>query len=315
MDSTLPQDLTALPYWVGDWCLHQLGSHPVQLLMTTNQMSQVIGLRLENGQCVVVKARPDPQKRALTCLAVQRLLADNGFPCAKPLTDVSFNQGLAIHAEQWHPGGEMLRGDDPSVAAAYAHLYSQLMAITESISLPPPLPNPEWVHWDHEGEGFFAPNSRHDAQSARVRLPEELIQVAARARRRLLSGKDFLRVLGHADWEAQNLRWQGTEPYAVHDWDSVAWLPEAALVGAAAGSFASTEIPTLAPLQSSAAFLSCYEESHGRHFHAEERELAWAASLWPALHNARCEVLYDLPRVAYTALMAQSEERLRLAGV
>jgi hypothetical protein len=35
-------------------------------------------------------------------------------------------------------------------------------------------------------------------------------------------------VLGHADFEAQNLRWHGREVWAVHDWDSLAWQPEAA---------------------------------------------------------------------------------------
>ena len=131
---------------------------------------------------------------------------------------------------------------------------------------------------------------------------------------RLLSAPELPHVLGHADWETQNLRWQGSEPYAVHDWDSLAWLPEAALVGAASGTFASAETPTLAPLESSEAFLAHYEASRGRSFSPAERRIAWAASLWPALHNARGEVLYTAPRVAYAALMAQSDARLRRAG-
>jgi hypothetical protein len=291
-----------------------MGSHPVELLMTTHQMSEVVGVRLADGRRVVVKARPDPQKRAATCVALQRIAADRGFPCARPLTDVSFTDGRAIHAEEWRPEGEMLRGDDPSVAERSAHLYRELMALIEGIALPPPLPNPEWVQWDHDGPGLWAPNARHDAQSARVRLPEELVDIAARARHRLLLGSGLPRVLGHADWEAQNLRWRGDAPYTVYDWDSLAWLPEAALVGAASGSFASAETPTLAPLPSSEAFLSRYERDRGRRFNTGEREIAWAAILWPALHNARGEVLYDAPRVAYAALMAQSERRLRLAG-
>jgi hypothetical protein len=120
-------------------------------------------------------------------------------------------------------------------------------------------------------------------------------------------------VLGHADWEAQNLRWEGDEPYAVYDWDSLAWLPEAALVGAAAGAFASTEVPTLAPLASSEAFLDAYAEARGRAFDAEEQRVAWAASLWTALHNARGEVLYAQPPVALAELERQADARLRLA--
>ena len=61
---------------------------------------------------------------------------------------------------------------------------------------------------------------------------------------------------------------------------------------------------------SSAAFLDAY----GRPLTDEELEIAWAASLWPALHNARGELLYAQPPVALAALQEQVEERLRLAG-
>ena len=68
-------------------------------------------------------------------------------------------------------------------------------------------------------------------------------------------------MLGHGDFEAQNLRWKDFELWAVHDWDSLAWLPEAALVGAASGVFcACADAPSLAPLESSEAFLSAYQD-------------------------------------------------------
>ena len=53
-----------------------------------------------------------------------------------------------------------------------------------------------------------------------------------------LAGCDLPPVLGHADWEAQNMRWRHGEAHAVHDWDGLAWLPEAAIAGSAAGIFA-----------------------------------------------------------------------------
>jgi hypothetical protein len=40
-------------------------------------------------------------------------------------------------------------------------------------------------------------------------------------------------------------------------------------------------------------FLDAYQVSRGRTFSVEEREVAWAASFWPALYNAREEILYD----------------------
>jgi hypothetical protein len=121
-------------------------------------------------------------------------------------------------------------------------------------------------------------------------------------------------VLGHADFEAQNLRWQGGQVWAVHDWDSLAWQPEAALVGAASGSFASSGPPTLAPIEGSEAFLVAYQDSRGRLFTAVELEVAWAASVWMAAYNAREMALCGGNPAGGDALRVQAAERLRRAN-
>jgi hypothetical protein len=138
-------------------------------------------------------------------------------------------------------------------------------------------------------------------------------QTARRVRARLRDVR-LPCVLGHGDWESQNLRWQGERIHAVHDWDSLAWLPEAALVGAACGAFASIEQPTLAPIDSSVAFLDTYESARSRRFTAEEREVAWAASLWLPAHNALAEARYEMPPLATEALSVQAAQRLALAN-
>ena len=92
-------------------------------------------------------------------------------------------------------------------------------------------------------------------------------------------------MLGHADFEAQNLRWHGPQVWAVHDWDRLAWQSEAALAGAASGAFASAGPPTLAPVESSAAFLAAYQHLRWRLFTTVEQEIAWAASLWMAAYK------------------------------
>jgi hypothetical protein len=120
-------------------------------------------------------------------------------------------------------------------------------------------------------------------------------------------------VLGHADWEAQNMRWLHDEPLAVHDWDSLAWLPEPILVGTASGVFATHGSPILAPIESSAAFVDAYEAARGNAFSSYEREIVWAASIGVALHNARDELIFDRPRLSYERLEAQHAERLALA--
>jgi hypothetical protein len=143
-------------------------------------------------------------------------------------------------------------------------------------------------------------------------VPGYLVDTAVRARGRLLAA-GLPCVLGHADFEAQNLRWHGPRVWAVHDWDSLAWQPEAALVGAASGAFASAGPPTLAPVDSSAAFLVAYQDIRGRVFTAAERQIAWAASLWTAAHNARWEALHGDTPLSGDALRAQAAERLRRA--
>lgn len=91
-----------------------------------------------------------------------------------------------------------------------------------------------------------------------------------------------------------------------------------ALVGAACGAFANVSPPALAPVESSAAFLEAYQDLRGRRFTVEEQEMVWAASLWPAAHNARWEALHGAPRSLVTPSAHRrpsvSAERMRSAS-
>jgi Ser/Thr protein kinase RdoA (MazF antagonist) len=301
-----------LPGWLPEWCRAHLGAEPVSVLLRSAQMSSVFGLGLADGREVVVKSRPDRSGRTASCVAAQQHLADHDFPCARPLTPAMRTGDLAITAEEWRPGGEMLRGDSPEVARTYAAVFASIMAGLVPLQVQPPLPNPYWLDWDHGGPGLWPPKGFLEERDQSL-IPEFVVDCVTRATHRLRMA-DLPCVLGHGDFEAQNLRWIGSELHSVYDWDSLAWMPEAALVGAAAGSFASAEVPTLAPLASSAEFLVAYQESRGREFTVEESEVAWAASIWPAGHNARGEALFGSPPVAGTPLRDQAPERLRLAG-
>jgi hypothetical protein len=306
----LPAD--DLPDWLPAWCLDQLAGEPVGVLFQRRQVSMVFGLRLAGGRDVVVKARAD-EGRAVSCVAAQARLAERGFPCARPLTPVAGVGSLAVHAEEFRPGGEVLHGDSPDIAVRNAEVFARLMAELADIPVAPPLPNPPWVRWDHADPGVWPAIDFLDSRDQSV-VPGYVAATAERARERLLAA-NLPCVLGYADFEAQNLRWQGREVWAVHDWDSLAWQPEAALAGAASGSFASSGPPTLAPIESSAAFLEAYQGSRGRLFTAVELEIAWAASLWMAAYNAREEALNGDDPVCADALRAQAAERLRLANI
>ena len=303
--------LDDLPDWLPGWCLDHLGGEPTGVLFQAKQISLVFGLRLTGGQDVVVKARAD-DGRAGSCVAAQARLAERGFPCARPLTPVTGVGSLAVHAEEFRPGGEVLCGDSPDVAVRYAEVFAWLMAELAGVTVAPPLPNPPWVRWDHTDSGLWPAIGFLDSRDQSV-VPGDVADTAGRARRRILAA-GLPCVLGHADFEAQNLRWHGRQVWAVHDWDSLAWQPEAALAGAASGSFASSGPPTLAPVQSSEAFLAAYQDIRGRVFTAAEQDIAWAASVWMAAYNAREEALRGDTSLGRDALRAQAAERLRRAN-
>jgi hypothetical protein len=302
--------LEDLPDWLPTWCLDHLGGEPADVLFQLHQVSMVFGLRLPGGTGVVVKARAD-DGRAPSCVAAQARLAERGFPCARPLTPVIGVGSLAVHAEEFRPGGAVLHGDSPDVAARCAEVFARLMAELADVTVAPPLPNPPWVRWDHTDSGVWPAIDGLDNRDQSA-VPAYVVDTAARARGRLLAA-GLPCVLGHADFEAQNLRWHGREVWAVHDWDSLAWQPEAALAGAASGAFASDGPPTLAPIESSEAFLVAYQDLRGRSFTPVEQEIAWAASLWMAAYNV-WEALHGDTPLSDDALRAQAAERLRRAN-
>jgi Ser/Thr protein kinase RdoA (MazF antagonist) len=271
-----------------------LGADPVEALFRSSHLSEVVGVRLTDGREVVIKRRVDESGRAARCVAVQKLLAEQGFPSPLPLTDVIVSEGVAVHAERFVPGGELETRDTPEVAARSGRLLADLVRRLATLDLAPPLPNPEWVRWDATPE-----------REPAVAVPA-WIEDATRRLQAKLAGCDLPPVLGHADWEAQNIRWRNGEPHVVHDWDSLAWLPEAAIAGSAAGIFASHDKTALAPVESSEAFLHAYESERGARFSPYETEIAWAASIWEALHNARDELSYE-------RLKAERTERLTRA--
>jgi hypothetical protein len=287
-----------------------LGGEPAVVLFQLHQVSMVFGLRLPGGRDVVVKARTD-DGRAASCVAAQAQLARRGFPCARPLTPVTGAGSLAVHAEEFRPGGDVLHGDTPDVAARCAQVFAWLMAELADVTVAPPLPNPPWVRWDHAGAGVWPAVGWIDDRDQRA-VPGYVVDTAVRARRRLMAA-GLPCVLGHADFEAQNLRWHGQDVWAVHDWDSLAWQPEAALAGAASGAFASDGPPTLAPIESSEAFLVAYQDIRRRSFTAEEQEIAWAASVWMDTYNV-WEALHGDNPLPGDALRAQAAERLRRAS-
>ena len=206
-----------------------------------------------------MKRRVDEAGRAARCVTAQRLLAERGFPSPMPLTDVIVSDGVAVHAERLVPGGELETRDTPEVAAKSGRLLADLVRRLATLDLRIPR-----CQIRSGCDGTRRPSGRRPWPCpAGSRTPSG-------ACRRSWPAATCQLVLGHADWEAQNIRWQNGEAHVVHDWDSLAWLPEAAIAGSAAGIFASHGATTLAPLESSEAFLRAYEDERGALFSLSE---------------------------------------------
>jgi hypothetical protein len=167
-------------------------------------MSEVFGLRLADGREVVVKVRADEQGRAASCVQAQAGAASSGFACARPLTPATMVGGLVVRAEQWRPGGTMMRGDDPAVARRFAVLLAELTQELAGAAVRPPLPNPLWVRWDNPGPATWPAAAFLDERDHSL-VPGFVEETAQRASARILRS-ELPCVLGHADWETQNLR-------------------------------------------------------------------------------------------------------------
>ncbi|MFT4297154.1 MAG: hypothetical protein QM582_17260, partial [Micropruina sp.] len=156
-------------------------------------------------------------------------------------------------------------------------------------------PAPAWLGWDHPGAELWpAPDDGPEDLNATV-APGWLTDAAGQVRAVLRSSTAPL-VIGHGDWEAQNVYWDGDRLAVVHDWDSLAALPEAALAGAAAGVFAvAGSEPGWPSLADSRGFLAGYigarEPGAGRpespSWTDDDERTFWAAGLWVHLFNAQ----------------------------
>ncbi|MEV0383362.1 hypothetical protein [Nonomuraea sp. NPDC050643] len=215
-------------------------------------------------------------------------------------------------AEEYVPGGTQL---DPEAdrARLFAAALARLVRLAPAVEVVAPLtPAPPWVGWGHRGDGVWPWPDDVDADLNARPGPDWLDDLSARVREPLLATR-LEPVVGHGDFESQNVRWAGDEVRAVHDWDSAVALPEPALAGAAAAVFTETGRSAVrATVAESARFLESYVEARGARWGRAEWEVAWAAGLWVRAFNAKKAVVSGAGRQPLDQLADQAETRLRL---
>jgi hypothetical protein len=291
------------------WCERNLGAVPVDCIFETGHISRVLGYRLSDGRQVVLKLRP-ASPRLAACVAVQRHLWRNGFPCPSPLAGPLDEGAVAITAEEMVSGGEIIDGNAAN-AAAFAAPLALLVSLCRHHRVETTLePPPPWLGWAHGGPALWPPPDDLDADLNAYAEPAWLNDIAGRVAG-VLRATRLPAVIGHSDWHAGNLRWLGTALHAVHDWDSLAHLPEAALAGGASVLFTASSRAS-AGVVASAAFLDAYALSRGRPWSEEETRVAWAAGLWNLCFDAKKQTL-DGAGDSMRVLERDAAARLRLA--
>ena len=290
------------------WCRDHLAAAPRSCFLDTGHLSSVLGVELDDGRHVVIKARP-PSDRLLACTMVQAGMFTKGFPCAEVVAGPASLGRRVATAETYVPG------DDSPPAPVPPESTAQLLAALVTLA-----PSPDafpalratlpWVGWDHDGSGLWPPPDDLTVDLNTAVSPPGIDDAARRIRRRLAEPCDD-DVLGHLDWEARNLAWRDGEPVAVHDWDSLGVKPESTVVGAAAAVFPSSADVVTASIAETEAFLDAY--ARHRPLSAAQREQAWAAGAWVLTFNAKKESCGG--GTGYlTVVEHELEERLRRSG-
>jgi hypothetical protein len=324
------------------WCSLHLGSRLVEVLFQHAHLSAVTGVRLADGRDAVIKVRP-AMARHRDCAGVQQHLWQAGYPCPQPLAgpapfgpldgtalDGTALDGTALDgtalarpaplgpldatAEAFVPGGTQL-APDPGFAGSFAAALARLIELAPRASAVATLePPPPWSYWDHHEDGPWPwPDDMNVDLNMRPG-PAWLDDAAIRIRSRLERCSQPP-VVGHCDWESQNIRWRRGRLHVVHDWDSVISQPEAAIAGQAAAAFAATGAPgEHATVAQSAQFLAAYEGARGQPWTDDDLQVAWASGAWVVAFNAKKDTV-DSGRGGRPSggLAAELAERLRRA--
>jgi hypothetical protein len=278
---------------ISDFCFDNLGSQPGEALFYRSSVGSVVGLRLENGQLMVLKVFQTRWEASflVAVQAVQKTLAVQGFPCPEPVLSPTPLSGAAtalVTAETVlaDPGMRPLSGAQDRAASAQG-LATQIACCPPG-RFPALASHPLATTADRLYPQPHSPLFDFQATAAGA---EWIDRFALRAK----NSRDADRsspVAAHMDWSARNLRIHHNQVVAVYDWDSVALATESAAVGQAAITWSVTSEPggsTFPDVEEVAKFVCDYEQATGRKLSSLQWKAAGASAAWLLAYTARCE--------------------------
>jgi hypothetical protein len=276
---------------IEDFCQRELGSGPEQTLFYRSSIGAVIGLQLLDGRQVVIKAhQPDWERARLEEITRLQAIVVKETGLAPEVVGGPAALGNGFATIEAHVSRGIVRdGHEPPIRRALAtSLYSVvhcLSAMAPSSALPSSILTalPAGALWPRPHSKLFDFEATRDGAGY-------IDALAAEARNRMApAGR---RVIGHSDWRAEHVRFEGDTPVMAFDWDGLSLDCEAALVGVNAHMFCAdwsrddvVQAPTFDEVR---AFVAEYEDAAGRKFTSAERRLCGAAFAYSVAYTSRC---------------------------
>jgi hypothetical protein len=307
--------------WLLDACCsHLLGARVRGALFYQSSIGAVAGVELDDGRRVVLKAhQPDRSRERLQEVArLQRWLSQRQCFAPRVLAGPAPLARGQLLIEEHVSRGEIRNGHDEAVRRGIARslhaLSAELAPLLGGSSLEPhllALLPPERL-WPTPHSKLF------DFEATQAGAEE--IDALARAARAHLAPVGQL-VLGHCDWRAEHVRFEGDQPVAAFDWDSLCKSREPELVGFIAHAFCAdwsrsghVQAPTLAEAR---AFVIEYEAARGAAFSSDERRALGAAFAYSVAYSSRCGHAYgkrerEQPGTFHHLLVSHGKQLLEL---
>ena len=297
------------------FCVRELGELAVGGLFYGASVGCVLGVELESGDTVVIKAYQRRWRKPFlgAVQEAQQLLAMDGIPCPSPVLPPAEvrppRPNLAV-VETWVADPGMR----PGGSAAARRLSAAGLA--RQIALCLTLPDIERFSrhpLDSEGDGLYGTPHSPLFDFERTRAGAEWIDDLARRAKTVRDRDTGPFVVAHTDWSARNVRFDEDGLLAVYDWDSLALVKEATALGQAAMTWSVTADPggtEFPDLDSVLGYMADYQHARNRSFNAEQLLAARAAAVYVLAYTARCEHSLALDGVARAD---QDAARRRLA--
>jgi Phosphotransferase enzyme family len=282
-------DADAIAGLITETARRQLGVPVTEGLFYAASSGCVFGLRLADGQSIVLKAYQSHWEPPFLRAAqrVQRAVALTGFPCPTPVGDpLALGSGWATFESLLpDPGAAPLDASlmDQSSAALVRLIHATRGLARDGLELHPFRKPADQLYPTPHNPIFDLAGSTTGA---------EWIDEWARRSSPQPTSESLPSVIAHLDWSARNVRLTPAGLIAVYDWDSIGVGSEAMVAGHAATSWRTTGETPLAASPGAGdvdRFIASVARARGTDFSALEWDVARAAAVSVMAYSARCE--------------------------